>query len=108
MAGDAYFTLSCTSNHEEIEKRIKEIYNDGDSNKSFPFIDWDSIKWHSIINDVILVSKEFPDVLITIDKQMNDIDLFECPFSKYNFKNGKYYIQKSIIVWDIFDENKLS
>ena len=107
MAGDAYFSLSCSKNHEQIEKRIKELYNGDNSESSFPFVDWQSVKWHSMEKHCIQVSKEFPDTLISIDKKENDWDLWENPFFTYHFKNGKSHCQKSKIMWDKFDENML-
>ena len=105
MAGDAYFKLQTSKNHDAIEARIKELYwgkyfTPDMLNGSAPFSDWESRKWHSMIEDCVTVSKEFPDTHIIIDKKENDWDNWENPFFKYHFKNGKYQIQKSKIVWD--------
>ena len=107
MAGDAYFSLNCSKNFDQIETRIKELYNGGNTDSSYPFIDWDSVKWHRMIEHCTKVSLEFPDTLITIEKKENDWDTWENPFFRYHFKNGKYHIQKSQLVWDKFDEKSL-
>ena len=108
MAGDAYFRLRCSKNYEQIETRIKEIYQKNSCvDNDFPFIDWDSLKWHSMFEDCLIVSEEYPDTLFTIEKQENDIDIFENPFIKYHFKNGKYKKQHSKIVWEKFNESEL-
>ena len=108
MAGDAYFSLRCSKNTEQVEKRIKELYNKGNMESPYPFIDWQSVKWHSMMEHCLIVSKEFPDTLITIEKKENDWDLWDNPFFNHHFKNGKYYCQKSKIVWEKFDEGMLS
>ena len=100
MAGDAYFKLECSDNTEHIESRLKELYNGNKNETSLPFIDWDSIKWHTMNEHCILVSKEFPDTTIIIHKKENDWDLWENPFFKHYFKNGKHVVQKSKLVWD--------
>jgi len=102
MAGDAYFRFS-TNN--KLYHTIKEEFEK--AHEYNPFKDYDSVKWHDLIDHGIEISKQFPDILICIEKQLNDCDLFENPFSRYYFKNGKYYVQESTIMWNHFDESML-
>lgn len=105
MAGDAYFKLACSSKQEQVEKRIQELYNGKciDNECKHPFIDWNSLKWHDMEAHCLKVSREFPEVLIIINKKMNDLDLWENPFVTFYFKDGKTLRQESKIVWDAVD-----
>jgi len=107
MAGDAYFSLTCSSDGEKIETRIKEIYTNGNKESPYPFQDCNSCKWHEMEKQCKAVSIEFPNVLITIDKKENDINTWENPFSRHHFKNGKYHCQSSQILWQDFNQNML-
>lgn len=94
MAGEAYFRLNTNDNFESIKEDFIEIYNND------PFNIKKSIKWHNIIADGVNVSKKHPETYFMIEKQTDDCNLFENPFSRYHFINGQFNIEIPEIVWE--------
>lgn len=100
-----------TSLIELIEEKysIKPITNrmvieamGGDRNGWNPF-DGDSQKWYEHEEDMIKVSKEYPDIVWILDGIGEEgLDLWR----KY-FYNGKIQRANTRVVYDEFDQNKL-
>lgn len=96
-----YYSLSVensTENFEIYSKRLQEISGFqpialcGDS--------CDYIKWRNRDEDMISLSKEYPDVLFILDGNGDDAD----DIWRAYYQNGKYKYSKADIIYKPFNE----
>jgi len=90
--------ISGNDNVTDYEKEIGEISEYGDS------VFEESIKWHDCIKDMLEYSKKHPKTLFCITGEGEESgDLW-----KHYYLNGKMQNCEAKIVYDEFDETKLS
>lgn len=117
MAGDAYFRINACYKKEDFEKAKKESDDVVESVESVVkkyvsekhgwenptiFQDYQSVKWHGMLEDMMAISLLFPDLVIVIEKQLNDTSLFDDDgdtFTKYAFWNGQYSKCKGVVTY---------
>ena len=95
-----YTSYDATENPPEVVERIMELSE---------YRDWydggeiSDIKWYSHDTDMLQVSTEFPDLILTLygdGEESGDI-------WKSYYKNGKMHTSKVVISFEDFDESKL-
>lgn len=94
------YNIKITPDSDEVR-----AYIDADDNLSYALDeDADSCKWYNHEDDMLRLSREFPDVLFELTGEGEGAgDLWR----KY-FKNGKVQRCPAIITYEAFDESKLT
>lgn len=94
-----WYRIEITPDSEEVRAFI-----DAAANLSYALDeDGDSCKWYNHEDDMLRLSREFPDILFELHGEGEEAgDLWR----KY-FKNGKVQRCPAIITYDAFDESKL-
>lgn len=101
------FEITYSEKTKEIKKYAKELSDENINNDGFYYNDEDYVTWYHYERDMLQLSKEFPDVLMTVKGQGEDDD---DRWIQY-FKGGKYTNQKMAtitIVYDEYNENDLN
>lgn len=85
--------------HEDIKSELYDLSNGQYNNAD------ESTKWYEHDNDMIKISKKYPDLLFILTGVGEDFGEGDC-WRKY-YKNGKYQYTKGRIEYEPFDPNKL-
>lgn len=92
-----YTKFDIQDNPPEVYRKIVEV-------SVYNCLDEDVVKWYSWRDDVATVSKLFPDVVIKISGEGEEAgDIW-----KAYFKNGKCQFTKAKLVFEDYDEGKLT
>lgn len=85
-------------NKQEIIEAIDQQGFDSDGGQIF------GVKWYDCFDDVLEVSKKFPDDLIIVEGVGEE---FPDVWKAY-FKNGKHYVEQATISFKAFEADKLT
>lgn len=113
------FKITYSERTEEIRAYALALSDANILNKDgFYYNDEGEVKWYNYENDMLRLSSQFPDVLITVKGQGEDHDMLckyyddpKCDVWIQYFKAGKCTEQKRAVIiinFEDFDENNLS
>ncbi len=102
------FNITYSDKTEEIRKYAEKLSDDNimNNDNGFYYNDGDFVKWHNYQRDMLYLSKEFSDVLITVKGEGEEDNDRWIQF----FKGGKCTNQKMAtitIIYDEFNDNDL-
>ena len=102
--------ITIAPHNEETLQRVLDYLNQFTEYDTFEISEYEenaivseSVKWYKLEQDIRSLSREFPDILITVHGEVEengDILEFYC-------KNQRGYEQKAIISFPEFDETRM-
>lgn len=100
MGYQTYFTLNIQPEPNESILQ-EELY--GGTIEELVNGHWDSCKWYDHNDDMIEISKKYPEYLFTLDGEGEENDDIWRSF----YRNGQSYDWRLEVIWPEFEESKL-
>ncbi len=100
------FKITYSERHEEIRNYAYDLSKLNENNNGFYYNDEEYVKWYKYQKDMLGLSRQFPDVLITVNGEGEDRDDLWIQY----FKNGKCTKPSQAIItikYEMFNENNL-
>lgn len=87
----------------DISNNSQEVVDAINIGSGYDDVQEDSIKWYSCLDDCKRISKDFPDTVIEVSGEGEEVGDIWTAY----FKNGKMQYEKAQIVLGEYDESKL-